>query len=87
VLSDLVNILDLFELSELIKKLEKVLYEYIKGNIVIYMALPLHYCLCRYYEVSRYPEGEISDQEFEIIPQVLEVLRQLHEIIKDVVLM
>ena len=75
VLSDLVNILDLFELRELIKKLEKVLYEYIKGNIVIYMSLPLHYCLCRYYEVSRYPEGEIPDQEFEVIPQVLEVLR------------
>ncbi|MEL9908249.1 MAG: hypothetical protein QXJ03_02950 [Desulfurococcus sp.] len=63
--------------NSLIKDLLKSL---IVGNIVIVMTLPLHFCLFKYYNATRYGEGTVPKEEFENIPNVIDTLRHIHRI-------
>ena len=57
----------------------------IRGNMLISMMLPLHLCLVKYYDVTRYPEGEVPKEEYEAISNVIGVLENTHDIVKKLV--
>jgi len=62
-------------------KLDELL-NYIRGNMVILMALPLHSCLVKYYEPSRFPEKDIPEEEFKAIPDALSTIKEIYNIVK-----
>jgi len=65
-------------------KLDELL-NYIRGNMVILMALPLHSCLVKYYEPSRFPEKDIPEEEFKAIPDALSTIKEIYNIVKYVI--
>lgn len=68
--------------SILEEKIEDFLRNLVIGNIVIYMMLPLHFCLLKYYPATRYGEGTVPKEEFKTIPNTIKTLDHIHEITK-----
>lgn len=60
--------------------IKDLLRSLIVGNIVIVMTLPLHFCLFKYYNATRYGEGTVPKEEFENIPNAINTLRHIHRI-------
>lgn len=82
---ELSNTYGISELKKFAEEMDQFVYGITKGVLTPYMMLPLHHCLLRYYNPSRYPEGEIPEEEFASLPRVIEVLKELHKIVSDLV--
>ena len=54
------------------------------GVIILFLALPLHWCLYRYYG-ARYGEIEVPAEDIEEIPSLIETIRHLHAVAKKLV--
>jgi len=46
------------------------------------MTFPLHFCLFEYYDVVRYGEGTVPQEEFDAIPEVINTLEYVYEMMK-----
>ena len=55
------------------------------GVILPILIVPLHLFLSKYYNVSRYPEGNIPEEEYETIPDVIEILKEVHKYVEDII--
>lgn len=77
--------IDLFEKYG--ENIDTFTYSVVRGNILVYMILPLHYCLVKYYEATRYPDKEIPEEvlekEYSEIPDAITVLEEVHSIVKE----
>ena len=60
--------------------IESLLYEVVSPIFV----LPLHLCLYKYYDISRYPGGKIPGEEYKIIPETIELLKEVHKTVEHV---
>ena len=54
-------------------------------TVVPIFLLLLHLCLYKYYNISRYPEGEIPEEEYEAIPEALELLKEVHKTVECII--
>lgn len=71
------------------ENIDEFLHTIIQENMVVYMILPMHFCLVKYYEASRYPDQEITEdvleKEYEVIPEAIKILEEVHGIVKELV--
>jgi len=71
------------------KNIDSFLYNIVRGNMLVYMILPLHYCLVKYYEATRYPDKRVSEEilekEYNEIPNAIKTLEEVHDIVKKLV--
>ena len=84
---EVVGLSDIFLKNLLEERIENLLRNLIVGNIVIYMMLPLHFCLLKYYNATRYGGGTVPKEEFENIPNAINTLGRIHEITRTLVLL
>jgi len=82
------ELLESSKLSNILPKkiLEEAVEDYLRitliGNIIIIMAFPLHFCLFKYYDAVRYGEGAVPQEEFDAIPEAINTLEYVYEMIK-----
>jgi len=50
--------------------------------LVPFFLIPLHLCLYKYYNISRYPEGKIPEEEYKAIPEAIELLKEVHKTVE-----
>ena len=77
---DLVDILSQRILEETV---EGFLRSVTVDRFAVYMMLPLHFCLLKYYHATRYGEGTVPEEEFETIPHTIKTLSHIHGITKN----
>lgn len=66
-------------------KVDAPISNYIRGNMLVFMVLPLHSCLAKYHDLARYPEDNIPEEEFNAIPEVLTLVKEVHNTVKSLV--
>lgn len=54
-------------------------------SMYIFLILPLHFCLLKYYEVSRYPEGVIPEEDLENTKDAIPVLEEVISFVKEII--
>ncbi|MEM3974625.1 MAG: hypothetical protein QW320_09685, partial [Ignisphaera sp.] len=59
------------------KRLEELLKIIVVDNLDVFMSIPLHICLSRYYNDVRY--GKVQEDELKTLPDVIRLLRNIHE--------
>ncbi len=82
-----VGLSDILPRDLLEETIEYLLRKFVIGNIVIYTTLPLHFCLLKYYNATRYGEGTVPKEEFEAIPNTIKTLNRLHELTRTLILL
>jgi len=62
-----------------------IAFEYFYNIIATFPMFTLHLCLYKYYNISRYPEGEIPEEEYEAIPGAIELLKEVHKTVERMI--
>jgi len=67
------------------EKTGEFLRNFVKSNVLIFMMVPLQFCLSKYYNATRYGEGTVPEKEFEAIPITIEKLNHIYEITRSLI--
>jgi len=65
--------------------LKTFMIDFLRGIMLLTPLLTLHFCLYRYYESSRYPEGSIPVDEYQAIPEAIELLEEAHRLVEHLI--
>jgi len=57
----------------------------LRGIMLLAPLLTLHFCLYKYHKSSRYPEGAIPVEEYKAIPETIELLEKVHELVEHLI--
>jgi len=76
---------DILPKSILEEKIEELLKFLIISNVLIFMMVPLQFCLSNYYNATLYGDGTVPEEEFKAIPITIEKLNHLHELTRSLI--
>jgi len=57
----------------------------LRGIVLVTSILPLHFCLLKYHEVSRYSKGGIPAEEHQAVPEAIELLKEVYGVVEHLI--